>query len=411
LEKKIQNYPQKSLVSSIIFLATIVLVSFTLISVIFPALILRTFGGFEDNVGINPFELGVWAYPFLITNLVILVFGILYFKKMLPNQITKTIRFICNFEVSSQIAFVIITILIGVYVIFSVGDLFDGFYEDDYSLRVKERIDNFDFVDSLTISNYNIYADSMLGYVSLKIFDNVKVLPFIGSISLLVVTYYLTKQITKKRFPGIVAICIILQSGIFLKYDTSITYPNIWVLSYLVSLYAVVRISALSPIFYLYSILSKPLTVAFFPMSLFFVYRSNISKRKKITILISYGIIITSLAMGLFFVADKSIIPASHFDEHDFWGGFTVFNSEFRYDGLISILLLPLVIGLFLAFRRGIEHADSITFMIMSMILSAPLLVAVSNIINMPYRFVPLVVFFAIGVGILLSKPNQKNSL
>ena len=176
------------------------------------------------------------------------------------------------------------------------------------------------------------------------------------------------------------------------------------------SLYTVLRINILSPLSYLFSILAKPLTLAFFPMSMFFIYRSNICTRRKIIILISYGIIIISIVMGMFFLGGKSIFGQSVFSEHDFWGGFTVINFEFRYDGLIMILLLPLVAGLFLAFRRGIAHADSITFMILSMLLSVPLLAAISYTVSMPYRFIPLVVFFAIGVGILLSKNKQNNS-
>jgi len=38
------------------------------------------------------------------------------------------------------------------------------------------------------------------------------------------------------------------------------------------------------------------------------------------------------------------------------------------------------------------------------MLLSAIFLPSFSDAINAPYRFIPLVVFFAMGVGVLLSK-------
>ena len=68
------------------------------------------------------------------------------------------------------------------------------------------------------------------------------------------------------------------------------------------------------------------------------------------------------------------------------------------------LFLLPVTFGLFIASSKGIRYADTIMFFIMAAILSAPFVQAYSNAINVPYRFLPLIVFFAIGVGVLLSK-------
>ena len=73
MKNKIQYNQQKSIISFIIFLVTLAVVSITIISVVFPALLLRTLGGFEDHLGVNPFEFGSWALPFLIVNTIILV--------------------------------------------------------------------------------------------------------------------------------------------------------------------------------------------------------------------------------------------------------------------------------------------------------------------------------------------------
>ncbi len=43
-------------------------------------------------------------------------------------------------------------------------------------------------------------------------------------------------------------------------------------------------------------------------------------------------------------------------------------------------------------------------FLIGGILFISPLLTGFTELTNQPYRFVPLVVFFAIGVGILLSK-------
>ena len=89
---------------------------------------------------------------------------------------------------------------------------------------------------------------------------------------------------------------------------------------------------------------------------------------------------------------------------HKFSSGFADFNNSFRFDGLALVFMLPCIIGLFIASRNGIAHADSIMFFILTMLLSAPFLAGLTGTMNTPYRFLPLVVFFAIGVGVLLSK-------
>jgi len=96
----------------IVFLATLVVVLISLTAIVFPTLVIRSMGGVEDYSGINPFEIGMWAYPLLITNFILLVSGILYTKNRLPTSITNSIRFIFNFEVSAQVAFIVIIVFI-----------------------------------------------------------------------------------------------------------------------------------------------------------------------------------------------------------------------------------------------------------------------------------------------------------
>ena len=383
-------------------MAALGVVLITITTVVFPALILRSLGGFEDHMGVNPFETGVWTYPFLITNLVLLGIGIVYFKNKLPQSIAKSIRFIFNFEISAQVACIVIICLIGIYISFSVSELFDDVYDPDYYERVKSWLENWSITDINTVGLW-YHLQLFLLTTSMKVFGSYEVVPFIASIALPVLTYLVTAEISKKRFAGIVSMVIVLQSGIFLIYDTSVSYPNFWILFYLLSLYLIYKKQPLSAISWLLSILSKAMTAAFLPMTLFFIYESNITRQKKIRLAVSYGVIVV-LGIVLLSVAGVSLLEVGKFNSHDFWGGFTAFSSEFRFDGLVLVLLLPLTVGLFIASRRRVAHTDSIMFLIMGMLLSAPLMQGFSDLINAPYRFVPLVVFFAIGVGILLSK-------
>jgi len=254
--KNFKSKQKKNPVSLIVFLATISIVLLSLTSVLFPALILRTLGGFDDNVGIDPFEPGSLAYPLLITNFVFLGLGLLYFKNKLPRTITKPIRFIFNYEISSKLAFFIITIIIGTYIVFSVGELFNGQFLPDYHIRTKYFLENFD-VTKIGGLGLSLHFQLFLTSSSMHLFGNYKVFPFIASIALLVLTYFFTFEITQKRFAGIIAMLIVLQSTIFLFFDTSVAYPNYWILFYLLSLYLICKKWPLAPISYVLSFLSK----------------------------------------------------------------------------------------------------------------------------------------------------------
>jgi len=77
---------------------------------------------------------------------------------------------------------------------------------------------------------------------------------------------------------------------------------------------------------------------------------------------------------------------------------------------VVLVFLLPLTIGLYLKSRKGVIEADSIMVMIAGILLSVPLLTGFSYFNIQPYRWIPLIAFFAIGVGILLSKTSTNRS-
>jgi hypothetical protein len=406
--KKIESQ-FSNLVTWGVFLITIVFVIITLTSAIFPNLLLTSFGGVENHANINPFETGMWTYPLLVTNFMIFGLAILYWKKRLPSQLTSSIQFIFNFEVSAKIAFFVITILIGLYIIFSVGELFDGQFQDDYNERVNDWLENFSLTEfetkGLNAPTWGSYLHILFGVISIDVFDNVKVIPFLASISLLVLTYFITFEITQKRFAGIIAFVILLQSVVFLHYDTGIVYPTFWILFYLFSLYLMYKKWPASPVSYVISILTKMMTLLFLPMTLFFIYRASISKQNKIRLMILYGIVVVLGVLFLILTNSGLFSADREFESHDFWGGFNAIHQSLRFDPLVILFMLPLIVGLFFTSRRGFRQADSITFLILGMLLSALLIPSLTGTgINAPYRFIPLVLFFAMGVGVLLSK-------
>jgi hypothetical protein len=385
-----------------IFSISIVLISF--ISVMFPALILVS-----DTVNIpgidpvtpEPYETGVWSVGVIISSVITFGLVFLYFKNKLPQFLSSLFAKLFTFEISKKIAFITLLVLLVIYISASSAELSSQEIFEDYA-GVKNRVDNWS--PDQIMNSFEPHVKYFFLKSSTILFGNDRIIPLIASAALLVVTYFLTKTITQKRFAGIVSVVILMQSNVFLIYDTTVSYTNFWILFYLLSLYLVYRFWPLSPVSYLLSIPSKALTAAFLPMSIYFILRSNISKKQKmITAGITAGIILAGgiASLGGFSTTQET---EEEFDAKEFWMGFTSFSYQLRFDGLVMLFMIPLMVGLFLVSRSGIKHGESIMVFISGMLLIAPILTGFTNQTNQPYRFVPLVVFFAIGVGVLLSK-------
>ncbi len=396
---------QKSdVIPGIVFLFSISIVLISFISVIFPALILASdtviIPGIEP-VTPNPFETGIWSGGVIVSSVIIFSLVTLHHKKKIPT-LSKLFEKIFSFEISNKVSIIIMIIILAIYISISAGELTVQENLEDYA-GVKERVTYWSFDRIITEKSFESHVTYFLLSSSMDIFGNYKVIPFIASISLLVTTYLITITITQKRFAGIVSTIILLQSSVFLTYDTTVSYTNFWILFYLISLYMVYRFWPLSPVSYLLSIISKALTVAFLPMSIYFILRSNITRKKKLIISgITAGIILAGGIASTGVLATQDIEES--FDAKEFQMGFTSFAYQLRSDGLVLLFMIPLMVGLFIVSRNGVKHGESMMVFISGLLLIVPILTGFTTQTNQPYRFVPLVVFFAIGVGVLLSK-------
>ena len=400
-------------VSYAVFVCAIVVVLLTLTTVIFPALFSSSFGMYSENL--NAFELGHQSTFLIVSNIVIFAFGIAYYKKKIPSSLSDVIEKIRTFEIPKKAAIIILLIILGVYIGLSSPELLMDESEEwaDYDAVLLPGLELWPFgeSDNVYIQEQNDrYVRMFLLDVSLDIFQNVKLLPFIASILVVVFTYLLTVQFCQKRFAGIIAVIVLLQSYTFLKYDTVAVYENFWVLFFLISLYAIQKKWFLSPIFYILTFFTKAYAAPFFLMTLFTTYRSQIPRRTKIAILISY-IISVVVAVVLVSLADSVYGNVIEIDESKFILGFQSISAQLRFDLFIIMTLLPVTVGLLFLSKNNLKHADSILFLIFGTIIASPLLVTFTYHYEiLPYRFVPLLVFFAIGVGMFFSKKLVHNS-
>ena len=404
MSEKIEK--KSSIIAYSVFIFTLAIVFLNIVSLIFPALLLASSISLDSRI--NPFEIGAWASPLLTADLSVLSLAILYYRKRLPDIITRSFRFILSFEVSRKIAALTFLVIIVIYIAFSVWELTlkEADIWADWKV-VSEIINSFPNGGDEQALLKGIYVNNFLLYVSQEFLHNVKIIPFLASIALVFLTYLLTVKISQKRFAGLVATVILLQSHTFLRYDTTATYNNFWTVFYLASLYLIYVKWPLSPLAFVASVFSKALSIAFIPMTLFFAIRSKTKAKTKIGIVVSFIIVIVAAIVALLIAGGLGYGQSlKAFDGLDFVSGLTTWAYQLRIDGLVLLFLLPVTVGLFIKSREGKTEAESILVLIAGILLSVPLLAGFTEFNIQPYRWIPLIAFFAIGVGTLLSKTS-----
>jgi len=425
-ENSNSNIAKRGKLSWIVFLFTLFVVLISLVSFVFPALLISEMGsgntieetGVKGTYKINPYELGHLAAPLFVVNIIVFTMFVLYRWNKLPDGIKHGLESLFSFEISKKTAVVIILIIMTGYIAFSSMELTEDETWSDWD-RVEVRLQGdkavpcdiivnnpnctgWPYTNPTVSSGFEPHVRYFLLKLSVTLFDNFKIFPFFASIALLLVTYLFATLITGKRFAGIISLVIMIQSNLFLSFDTSSTYSNFWTLFYVLSLYLAVRFWMVSPAIYLLSIFSKVLTVAFLPMSIFFILLSDIPKKKKAFVILTSTLIV---AGGVIIFATQNLAETegAGWSSDEFWAGMSTFANQIRHDGLVILFVLPLVFGLFMVSKRS-RYANSIMVMIAGMLVIVPLISGFTEMTNQPYRFVPLVFFFAIGVGALLAK-------
>ena len=400
--------------SLIIFFFTLSVVGFNLISVVFPVLISGTLK--DPEIEINIFELGFLGIPLFVTSLIILAIAVFYYKGKLPNAILRFIVFVRNFEISKKWTVVLIIIVLIPYVIFSIPEFseYEGDMWGDFK-KFGRLVESWPSPAEGLNSLYILHVKNFFLKSSEFLFLNIRIIPFLASISVLLLTYFVTKEIANKRFAGFVSLLILIQSPVFLRFDTLATYSNFWVLFYLLSFYLISKAWFLSPISFVASIFSKTLTLAFLPMILYSAANSRINKKGRIALTIFYGGFFLFLILAFLFQPDLGRLIGlglgndhNSFNFEEFILGFTIFSYHLSGDWFVLLFILPLIVGLFLLARKGIVEANSIQVQLAGILLMGIFLEGFfEKIFVESYRFMPFLAFFAIGVGILFTKQRS----
>ena len=402
------NTENSQKISYLVFLCTIVTVLLTLIPVVFPALFSSYFGLYSENL--DAFETGYLASFLIISNVMIFGFGIAYYKKKMPLIVSNAIEKIRTFEISKRVAIISLFVILGIYIGFTFPELFidESTQWADYVVLEKGlELWPYGESDDVYVQEQNDrYVRMFLLDASHDALQNIKILPFIASILVVIFTYLITVQFCQKRIAGIISIIVLLQSMTFLKFDTIAVYENFWVLFFLISLYVIRKKWFLSPVFFMLAFFTKAYVAPFFLMTLFTTYRSEISRRNKLAILSSY-IVIVILAIALIFIGETVYPDVIEINSNKFILGFQAITSQLRFDFFFIAAILPVTVGLALLSKNKLKEADSILILIFGTIIASPILVMFTFHYDIQaYRFVPLIIFFSMGVGMFFSKKS-----
>ena len=404
------NTPKYGKLSWIVFLFTLFVVLISLISFVFPELLISEMGsgnmiettGIQGTYKINPYEIGHWAAPLFVVNIIVFTVFVLYRWNKLPNSVIHGLESLFSFEISKKTAAVVLLAIMAGYMAFNSTELTEDETWDDWD-QVKVRIEGdkavgqfscdllmtdpnctgWPYTHPTVSSGFEPHVKYFFLKTSDMIFGNYKIFPFFASIGLLITTYFFATLITGKRFAGIISLVVMIQSSLFLSFDTSSTYSNFWTLFYVLSLYLAVRLWMVSPAIYLLSIFAKVLTVAFLPMSIFFVLSSDIPKKKKAFVVLA-SVIIVAGGVVIFATQNLAESEGAGWNSDEFWLGLSSFANQIRHDGLIVLFVLPLIFGLFMVSKRS-RYANSIMLMIAGRLVITPLISGFTEISIQPY--------------------------
>jgi len=351
----------------------------------------------------NPFELGSWFLPIISVNIFTLALIILNKVNRLPKFIVKTFNYASRAEISPTITAIMLAILFGIFFTFTYEQLLHEEQWPDYVNYIKPAVENWAWLGQIRGFEYFHVVKLFLISLSQAAFGNIRLLPYVASIFVLILVYLLSYRITGKRIAGIVSLAVMIQSKTFLTFVGSATYDNFWFAFYLLSVYLLFsRQPYLSPLTFALSIFSKQLSAVLLPITLFILYRSDAPKAKKL--LIIYGIF---LAAAIATVASGTLVTFEP-NLESIGSRLNQIPLLLRVDGpFFFMFMLPVVVGLFLK-ARSMIYADSVIFSIMFTI-SLPFAVGVlTNGIYETHNTIPIIAFFAIGCGSLLASAKEK---
>lgn len=215
-----------------------------------------------------------------------------------------------------------------------------------------------------------------------------------SSIALLIVTYMFTIKITSSRISGIIAVLVLEFSKTFMWYSDDIAYPNFFLVFFMLALYPIQR-KMLKPLAFIISFIMKAEALAFVPLLLIK------EKDKKIKIMyLAIIVLVGVVAISLNWIRFDGTINTTNMT-YPFIGLFLLDQDMWLLSGFFPVVAL-----LFVLKKFKVEWSGFLLVAMGYCLLFQYVLPIISSYNAYGYRMLPFVEFFAISVGLILSKKD-----
>ena len=311
-------------------------------------------------------------------------------KGYVINLLSKVVEGLEKFDLPKKTAILLLFVIIGVWAGVSTYTDLSFEHEDCKSFGKRAEMGTgicTDYGKRLFFMTH--YEDEQRGMnplrvvtfellnLSKNVFDDYRIIPFISSGFLLLLTYFITFEVTRRNYTGLIAVLFVLHSPIFFKYDLIMTYPNFWVTFFLFSVYSTFKVWQLSYAGFFLGAISKILNILNFPALILFVYLTGNPKWKKIV-----GIYLGILGFGIGGVlASKWIYPELwyrfygiflsqfEFNPVDFLWWLGMWSVELFSDKITLFSIFLLIPCLFMLKKAKVRNASALLVMIIIFIL------------------------------------------
>lgn len=302
-----------------------------------------------------------------------------------------------SFDLSRKVTICLVIIIVFGY---AIGASYELLWDVDYLDYNRQKVSVYYWQPDQIFKENSSHVRYALDKASLILFNSPKVIPFLASIALLITVYYFGRQISGRYLGGVLACAILSTNNLFKFFDTSGVYENYWVLFFILSLYVMGNKWYLSPVFFILSVFSKPLTVAFLPLTFVWIYYSSLSSAKKIMLGLAYGIPIIAFYLSsvyLEYITDKAqfVLPL-FIDGLKSWWFFIV--ADWWMPAAVPAMMLFM---LALSAKKTPWAFQVFCGLIVTAFSGAFVQAMAYDVENEPYRYIPLVVFFALSIPVL----------
>lgn len=255
-----------------------------------------------------------------------------------------------------------------------------------------------------------------------KVLGNEYIIPYIFNISVLPLTFLITRKITGKNVLGLLSMAVVMADPISWRFALSPAFGQEWAVFLLSSIYIGYRKPMFTPLFFIASVFSKAYALVFLPILIFQIGTLEMPRKNKIILLGVFFLITSVIGMYIFssgksnYITDDLSLNLDNFNQLS--KSFSTVAYTFSHDLMINddwqtpiIILATSPILIYLSIKK-IPHAFTFLFYSLGGLSSIPLITAFTpESVMFPYRLLPIVVFSVIGLMIVVNKLFEKSKI